>query len=155
MALRSAARRAGATRQEWRQGDPSGRPFAFDERLTEAEAPSPPRACRRRGRSQLAAQPFPRDFAQAGQLQSVEAILAWTAWRYAGGLGAHTGYPYWAPREANGHGLSKDRVAPVSQRRLNQSAQRHHFCAAVEDGRIEILLRPAELIAQQAFEDLP
>jgi hypothetical protein len=50
---------------------------------------------------------------------------------------------HWTAWKANSRGLSKDRFTSVSQHRLNQSAQRHHFCAVVEDSRIEIPSRPA------------
>ena len=36
------------------------------------------------------------------------AILPRAAGHDVGGLGAHTGYPYWTPWEANSHGPSKD-----------------------------------------------
>lgn len=36
----------------------------------------------------------------------------------------------------------------------SQIVQRSYPCAAVEDGRVQIFLRPTQVVAKQAFEDL-
>jgi hypothetical protein len=46
------------------------------------------------------------------------------------------------------------RGSPANSEYSNQIVQRPYPCAVVEDGRVQIHLRPAEVVAQQAFEDL-
>jgi len=44
--------------------------------------------------------------------------------------------------------------SPANSEYSSQIVQRSYPCAVVEDGRVQILLRPTQVVAKQAFEDL-